>query len=53
MKEKDKIKKIKKLIKDAKKQTEPKGSFGEGTRLTYKAILEYIEFMLTPCKEDD
>lgn len=53
MQDKDKIEFMRLKAEYVKKELMPEGSILEGTRLALSLMVDYIEFMLTPCEDDD
>lgn len=44
---------LRQKIKKAKLGVQPTGNVTEGVRLTLETVLDYLEFMVTPCEDCD
>lgn len=53
MQDRDKIEFMLHKAELAKRELRPEGTMNEGIRLTLGLIVDYIEFMLTPCEDAD
>jgi hypothetical protein len=52
MKEIDKATELREKCQETRKYLEPDAEKNVGLRLTLKLLVDYIEFMVTPCAED-
>jgi hypothetical protein len=53
VKDKEKIDLMKECIKHMRPYLEPEGNSTEAIRLCLKLFVDYIDFMLTPCEDDE
>jgi len=53
MKDADKIKDMKKQIEELRPCLLPSGQINEAVHKSLCLLVDYIEFMITPCEDDD